>query len=154
MKRTTFFLALLVFIGFIQAQSIEESVIGAAGSSNQQLSSTVGEPVTATVSNVNYTLTQGFHQGEFTITQVAEIPNDGISISLFPNPATDYVSIISNKNNLIYELLDGNSKVMERGIIENEKVTISLKNHANSTYYIRISSENNSYYKSYKLIKY
>ncbi len=78
----------------VQAQSIERSVIGSAGSyyydgAAGSLSFTVGEAATATLASASNVLTQGFQQPVESdlITTIAPTPDAGLQ--LYPNPAHD-----------------------------------------------------------------
>ncbi len=68
MKKTTLLFGMLLAFATTQAQSIERQVIGSAGSTitngSTTLEFTVGEVAVTTITNGTTTLTQGFHQGD------------------------------------------------------------------------------------------
>ncbi|MCB9168856.1 MAG: hypothetical protein H6597_03310 [Flavobacteriales bacterium] len=67
-RSNTFLLAVCAIASLANAQTLERQVIATAGSSftvgSLTVSTTLGEPFTATLSNGNHILTQGFQQGE------------------------------------------------------------------------------------------
>jgi Secretion system C-terminal sorting domain len=80
----------------VQAQSLERSVIGSAGTYYYEatagsLSFTVGEAATATLASASNVLTQGFQQpmeGEFGTVVRPTLATDA-GLQLYPNPAHD-----------------------------------------------------------------
>lgn len=76
----------------LSAQSLEKQVIGAAGASvsngSISLDFTVGEAAVTTLSQANFILTQGFHQGEMMTTSVNGLPVS-VAYKIFPNPTAD-----------------------------------------------------------------
>ena len=93
----------------LSGQSIERSVIGAAGGYAETVgisgSSTVGEIATTTASNGGIILTQGFQQpveGDFTSIRQPDVQ---IGYRIFPNPTTDRLNIeLSSSENLDIEM--------------------------------------------------
>ncbi|MCH8319134.1 MAG: hypothetical protein IIA88_11690, partial [Bacteroidetes bacterium] len=97
MKKT-----LLIAIGIfsfdcIYSQSISPEVYAASGeyytSANATLSWTIGEGVIETFTGANAILTQGFQQSLYTITSIEEVSDNNYQISVYPNPATDFINI-------------------------------------------------------------
>ncbi|GIV32717.1 MAG: hypothetical protein KatS3mg031_0252 [Chitinophagales bacterium] len=81
-----------------KAQTIERDVIATGGdyftSPVINVSWTLGEPVTETVTNYDLTLTQGFQQGDlFKVTAIKEPLAERFDISVYPNPTTDILNI-------------------------------------------------------------
>ena len=83
-------LSLIVF-----GQTNSEAVISSSGvtlqSSQNILDFTIGETVIESFVN-DFTLTQGFHQSEITITDISHHKLD-FNISIYPNPSTNYLNI-------------------------------------------------------------
>ncbi len=88
----TILLLFLLPLSSTLAQSLEKQVIGAAGSSvsngSMSLDFTVGEVAVTTLTQTNFILTQGFHQGEMMTTSVNGLPIS-VSYKISPNPTTD-----------------------------------------------------------------
>lgn len=84
----------LVLIGLnsaVYAQTISQSVIGATGSTHEQLSYTVGEPVVFTGQTADLILTQGFHQSDAKVITSVGDPTNNTQVTFFPNPTSDQV---------------------------------------------------------------
>ena len=98
---------LLGGLHLIMAQTIERSVIGAAGesvsTSNVQLDITIGETVTATGSVSSGSITQGFNQPLVAQGDVSvfNLNQNAIEILAYPNPVSNELS----KQQLLMNLL-------------------------------------------------
>lgn len=81
---------------FVQAQSIERSVIASAGASQSasgvKLNSTVGEAITQTKTTGSVILNQGFQQGDILPVGLEE-NQIKIDYSFYPNPTSDFINI-------------------------------------------------------------
>ncbi len=87
----------LLFTGNLQAQKVVSANGGTATAAGTQVSWTIGEPITATVTDGTTTLTQGFHQTKLTVTAVDDIQIAGLEIKVYPNPTSDYVTVHFSK---------------------------------------------------------
>ncbi len=81
------------------------------------------------------------------ITGIESVPIQQIDINIFPNPATDYITIEINEydlqgNNLYYQLCDLNGRVLTTKNITTSKTTINVENQKSSVFFIRILKEN------------
>ena len=123
-----------------------QEVVSTAGSHGEttsgSLSWTVGEPVIETITDGTNTLTQGFQQSKLTVTAVYELPGLDFTISVFPNPASDFLTVKVEKNDrltgLMYHLYDINGKLLLRKQLEGNETTISLKHFKPSTYILKV----------------
>jgi hypothetical protein len=104
-RLSTLFLLLLFWTVSASAQdfSIFNQVIGSTGhfavEGNQQWTYTVGEVVIETISANNRTLTQGFHQPEFS-RPVSTMDPELLAwnIEVFPNPTADVLNVRFDAN--------------------------------------------------------
>ncbi|HBF88411.1 MAG TPA: hypothetical protein DDX39_07175 [Bacteroidales bacterium] len=82
---------------FATAQSISPEVITTGGgyfeNNYSSVSITIGEPISETISNGNVVITQGFQQVDYNITSIEDINTISLSMSIFPNPTTDLLTI-------------------------------------------------------------
>lgn len=157
MKKLLYLLTLLACGA--HAQSISNQVISSYGLSatngTAQTDATIGEPVTATVSDGNNTLTQGFHQTKLLVTAINE--NKTVNNYLFyPNPVNEVLtfSYTNAANQSIgLQLFDMNGKVLynKQNITTNEQLLFSDK--ANGQYILKVVDKNNNELKTYKIIK-
>lgn len=120
---TTLFLTLLCFTLF--AQSTSPEIISTTGEvyngTNIQLDWTIGELVIETIEHSNDKLTQGFHQPEYLITAVNELPPNLASVRIYPNPTRDNLHIdmeLEKNNEVQIQLVDMVGKVLwEKNVI-------------------------------------
>ncbi|MDH3649063.1 MAG: T9SS type A sorting domain-containing protein [Saprospiraceae bacterium] len=100
MKHTLTALLLAVAISSLQAQDLQPSIIASAGkfakTESASLSWTLGEAVTATLTNDDVILTQGFHQPLLGVSTGFTDPEFGFDIDLYPNPARYELTIESD----------------------------------------------------------
>lgn len=157
MKTKFTFLGLVLVVGITaNAQSLERSVIGAAGgfssAGNVSLSWTAGEVIVTTASSGSVILTQGFQQPNPASSSVKPITlQDGFAI--YPNPSTGLfqVKVTSRANTDINQLqaivYDGSGKqVGLKNIDVNQNIgTIDLSYLPSGIYHMSIAAGNNSY---------
>ncbi|MEX1189865.1 MAG: T9SS type A sorting domain-containing protein [Bacteroidia bacterium] len=81
----------------IFGQSAERQVIASAGgftsTSGLQVSSTVGEAVIATGISSTIIVTQGFQQSNSSSVGIEKLEENGLSINVYPNPASEEVTL-------------------------------------------------------------
>ncbi|MBW8334038.1 MAG: T9SS type A sorting domain-containing protein [Prolixibacteraceae bacterium] len=155
-------LILFMALGFeiVYSQSLEPAVIATSGSfyanGNNSVSWTIGECIPETFVNSDNKLTQGFQQGVYEINTVVDFTENGVTINLFPNPATDFINLeILQKDNkdYSYQLFDSNGKCLKNGKITAVKSQIDLIDVAGSTYILNVYASNQKTLKSFKIIK-
>jgi hypothetical protein len=153
--------AMFLLVGSVAAQSLERSVIGAAGAystaGNVKLSSTIGEPVIATAESGTITLTQGFQQPDGFTTGIKD-PEVNIDYLLYPNPTVDVIQLVltAPEWECAIQLTDALGKVIEQRneVVINGKQTerFDLHNLAAGQYYITLVS-NSKIVKTFKVQK-
>ncbi|MCL4857542.1 MAG: T9SS type A sorting domain-containing protein, partial [Flavobacteriales bacterium] len=133
MKKILYILLLTTFGA--NAQSISNQVVSSYGLSavngTAQTDVTIGEPVTATVSDGNNTLTQGFHQTKLIITTISENEKTN-NYQFYPNPVNEVLNFnFTNSNNepVGLQLFDINGKILynKQNITTNEQLSFSDK---------------------------
>jgi hypothetical protein len=148
-------LCLLWFISIpLQAQEVITSSGGYGTSASAKVSWTIGEPVTETVTGTNNILTQGFNQGELTITNIKpEFP--GLSLRAYPNPASDHLRIVAggiDYENLRFVLFDINGKSIVENIFTGIETDIPISNLIPSTYFLKVY-QNKTELAIFKIVK-
>lgn len=162
------------------AQSIEKMVIAAGGkgltAGNVKLDFTVGETFINTMSQVNNSITQGFHQPNLYVARIAD-PEDttvvfsdditetlseqpvianNFKVEVFPNPATDHINIRMNElNNLkcFMFLSDTSGKLIEIKQLSQSESRIEFSTLPNGNYLVTVKSEDGLINESFKIIK-
>ncbi|MEL6695555.1 MAG: T9SS type A sorting domain-containing protein [Bacteroidota bacterium] len=135
----------LLGLGEMMAQTISRSVIGATGSSNEQLSYTVGETVIHTgTSNANI-LTQGFQQPDTTVTTFLDPQLGEVNLTLYPNPATDQLFLdLEGKSQAQYRVkifdMRGRQVIAERTVTGDSRSVFDVSDKAKGTYLMLIQS--------------
>jgi hypothetical protein len=153
MKQKRLILIIVLFSAIISTKAQE--VVSSSGdyqeTSNGSLSWTIGEPITETATNGNI-LTQGFQQTRITITNISEIHNSEINLSIFPNPTNEFIKIISTEDeNFTIQLFNINGKLLKEKKINNTDNTISMNEFTNGTYLLKITNKNET--NTYQIIK-
>lgn len=97
MRTPVLLLAFMVCWNAGSSQKLSPEVIAAAGVSAQanqvQLDWTLGELSIQTIQNAAGQLTQGFHQPVFLVSSTAEIPEAIGRVTVFPNPASGWITL-------------------------------------------------------------
>ncbi|MDA7744691.1 T9SS type A sorting domain-containing protein [bacterium] len=148
---------LFVLGSTIQAQEVIASAGAEVESSGGSMSYTIGEMVVASTITDDGALTQGYQQGFLTPTAIDEIPAE-LELSLYPNPAADYI-IIESKSLSDFEQItmydmsgrliwsqNGNSSV-------DNKITVDFTGHAAGNYIIRLADSDKDQSFSYSVVK-
>ena len=124
-----------------------------------QLSWTIGEPITKTVSNNTWILTQGFHQSWQHQGTIGQQPheNDYLTVKVYPNPVRELLSI-SLKNNprsLLFDLYDISGRLIrhQESAPNQSVVTFPIRRLAAGSYLLRITTADYSINESYRLQK-
>ena len=163
MKQTSKKLITVIILIFglfsLQAQETVSATGGEATGSGGSASYSIGQVVytTHTGTNGNYSA-QGVQQ-PFEISVVTVIPeaeNISISISIYPNPASDFLTltIIGDivKTQFIASLYDINGKLQKSKNITADKTKITINNLTPGTYFLKVT-DNKKVIKSFKIIK-
>lgn len=143
-------LAMLSSASFSYTQDLDHFVVGTDGgfavNNKFSLSYTVGEIVTDlardTVNNID--LTQGFHQSYISIVSVEDHDFD-VDISIFPNPAVDFLNVkISdiNKANKL-SMYDVSGKLLSQQQIYNNEFKISFSRVSTGNYILVFTKDDN-----------
>lgn len=150
----------LLFVGTLQAQSLDQYIIGTAGNysttnSGTSLSATVGEPITTTASSNSAILTQGFQQPiDVTLANTQTIGHTAIDIHVFPNPTAAYITIEqSESNDLNADLYNILGKHIGSYSINDFQTEIDLQRLPAANYLLRIRDNANQTIQSFKIQK-
>jgi len=139
----------------ITAQEVLSSGGGYFSNSNGSISYTIGEPVIETYKEGDYIITQGFQQSNFIITTINDYMEIAWDISVYPNPANDFVKLIISKANLIgfeYRLYDLNGRLLMQQQINDNETLLPFNNLPAGEYILKITSNYNEL-KSFQILK-
>ncbi len=144
MKKTIYYLTILMICvaSSAGAQKVISANGGTATAAGTVISWTIGEPITATVSDGTTTLTQGFHQTKLTVTAVNEIQVTGVEIKVYPNPTSDFVTV--HFSNVVekptYLLFDLSGRLIQQKNIESTDEKIDMTEYSGGSYILKLNS--------------
>jgi len=143
------------------AQNLSPTVISSSGgygsADGTSLSWTTGELVSKTFSADTLMLTQGFQQGEITVTTTAnELQGLSMDVKVYPNPVrnmlnVDFQEMVDQSARI--KLINLNGKVIfTREITNSSNITrINLNGNTPGTYMLEVSINGRS--KTFKIVK-
>ena len=133
MKKTFYFLLILILPVFSFSQSFERSLIGSSGTQTTKgdvnLDWSIGETMVADFSESNISLSQGLNQWIKVLTAVRELPDWHEDVSVFPNPFVDIVTLKSNNlRNYTIELYNVSGNLVLKQQWDGEEKKLNLGN--------------------------
>lgn len=142
----------------IQAQEIHEAIPASGGNaagSGGTMSYSVGQVVYTTNTGTNGSVSEGIQKAyEISVITAVEEAKD-ISLSAYPNPTADYVTLEVNdlqRSSLRFQLYDMNGKLLQSEKITNLQTTIFMGDLATATYFVKVT-RNNKEVNTFKIIK-
>jgi hypothetical protein len=151
-----FFTAFLPWVPTVVAQSLAIDVVAAGGESfavanGPTLTWTLGEPVVETLVN-QATLSQGFHQVFEFATPVFDAPNADVAARVFPNPATNWLTIETDATVPLQAQFSNlyGQHLLKCDLTENTK-TIQLNSLPAGTYLLRIMNAEGRLLQAFKV---
>ena len=142
----------------LHAQETVTTTGGEASGSGGTASYTVGQVVyTTTTGTGGNTVAQGVQQPYeiSVVTGIEEAKDINLSVSAYPNPTTDYLSIkVENYEtaNLQYMVFDINGKLLQTVKATGQETQIETSNLAPANYFVKVL-DNNREIKVFKIIK-
>lgn len=146
MKKHLLTIAAFALFCAARAQTVMPQVVSSSGGSGQNaqgsLDWTIGEAVTATVTDGTSTLTQGFQQPTLVIATSQNENNDVMHLLVYPNPTADYVTLNldpSGTQQINYKVYDSAGKLVNEGKATSNQSNISFQNMASGQYTISLT---------------
>ena len=155
MKKIT----LLIILSCLPKVMAQHATVTSGGNSigtGGKVSYSIGQVVNKSQSGTTGTVTQGVQQ-PFEILTLSGEEFSTITLEAFayPNPTTSFVNLtIKNYplENLNYQLLDINGRIIEENKVLDQETTINLELFASSIYILKLNSINKEI-KTFKIIK-
>lgn len=146
-------LYIFLFVSFVSNGQEAISFLGGSYSNaNSKIDFTIGETVTKTSNSGFYTLTQGFHQSNWSLISVEEKVPDFEAI-VFPNPTSDFLNISTKKfQNINYRIFDVKSNLIATGLLLSYETQIQVNHFLSGTYFLILYS-NSKKLKVFQLYK-
>ncbi len=156
-NNSLFFLAFLLTFS-LNAQTSHQVLSatgGDASGSGGSVAYSVGQIVYTTSTGTSGSVAQGVEQAyEISSVGIKETALN-ISLSIFPNPTSDYLTLkVEDYNNeaLSYSLLDEQGKLVLNEQITNQVTQVAMSNLARGAYFINVLQENKKI-QTFKIIK-
>jgi hypothetical protein len=152
-------LTLLLSITLLFALSAQEAIMTTGGNavgSGGSASFSIGQVLYTTHADAEGSIAQGVQQAfEFSTFTGTDETTTGTDISVFPNPANDYlileVADFENKQ-LQYQLLDINGRILADQIVTAHQVSITTTLLIPGTYFLKIMADK-AEIKTFKIVK-
>lgn len=139
----------------LRAQEVVATAGSTLGNSSGSISYTIGEGVAQTFTIGDKTLTQGFHQTTISVKIISELKDPDFSVSVFPNPASDMLTLRLTKGNILglqYFLYDINGNLITQKNLESDETTVAVDQLAKGIYIIKVQDSKREL-KTFKIIK-
>lgn len=146
----------LLWAGFAQAQESANASGGDATGSGGTVAYSIGQVVYTTNTGSNGSVAQGVQHAYEIFTVGIKETELNISLSVFPNPTTDNLTLqISDYNNekLSFQLFDIQGKQLSNGQIVAQQTQINMTSLPTATYFINVLSQENKTIQTFKIIK-
>ena len=132
----TIFLVVVSF-GFSNRSNAQElNVIAASGGYSEgavySMSYTIGEAIVVTAQSGAHHITQGFQQSDIAVVGIEELQPE-IDITVYPNPANDFLNISSSENTKL-TMYDMQGKLVRTMDITSSQTQIDVSDLSRGTY--------------------
>jgi hypothetical protein len=158
-KRLKLSAVLLLGLGLtgLQAQESVNATGSNASGSGGSASYSVGQVVYSTNTGTNGSVSEGVQQPYeiFVVTGLEEAKNISLSVSAYPNPTTDYLTLSIEEfdiSNVYYQLYDMNGKLLQNAKIIGNQTSIAMGNLVPANYFVKVI-QGNKEVKTFKIIK-
>lgn len=135
--------------------STAQEVVASAGenlqSNNIQLNFTLGQLVNTTANSSTAIVTQGFHQVFSEIVETLATPDQLIDINVFPNPASNKLTISSPETSVkYYTLYDLNGAKVASGNFK-ESAQLDVQRFAKGIYQLLLTNDQEQLLETFKV---
>lgn len=157
MKKTITSIAFLLYgLGAIHAQESPVAAGAEATGTGGTASYSVGQVVYTTNTGTNASVAQGVQQPyEISTTVGIDETTIHLEMSVYPNPTTNYLQLkveTEKLENLTYQLIDMQGKVIENKNVNNSNTTIKMEALPKAIYFLNVL-DNSQPIKTFKIIK-
>ena len=147
---------LLLGLAGLHAQESANASSGDATGSGGAVAYSVGQVVYTTNTDASGTVSQGVQQAYEILTVGINETKLNISLSVFPNPTTDNLTLqVSNfeLSTLNFQLYDMQGKLLTNGQVTAQQTQINTSSLPPATYFINVVNQENKKVQSFKIIK-
>lgn len=153
LKISVLLVILLASFG-LQAQVSMNAAGGNATGNGGSVSYSIGQMAFGANAGANGSVMEGVQQPyEISVLSVDENA-ENISLSVYPNPSTDYLYLTSSEGNsgLSYQLFDMNGRLLKSEKITGNQTNIDMQGLVSATYFVKVNQGNKTV-KTFKVIK-
>ncbi|MFN4813476.1 MAG: T9SS type A sorting domain-containing protein [Bacteroidota bacterium] len=146
----------LLWAGLAKAQESNNASGGNAIGIGGTVAYSLGQIAYTTNANASGTVSQGVQQAYEIFTVGIKETELNISLSVFPNPIADNLSLqISDYKNekLLYHLFDIQGNLLSNGEVTAQQTQINTSSLPPATYFINVVNQDNKQVQSFKIIK-
>jgi len=141
----------------IQAQTSVNATGDNASGSGGSVSYSVGQVAYQTNTGTNGSVAEGVQQPYeiSVITAIEEAKGINLSVTAYPNPTTDYLTLEVKEfdlSNLRFQLYDMSGKLLQSEKITGNQTSIVMSNLVPATYFVKVI-QGNKEVKTFKIIK-
>ena len=141
----------------LQAQTSVNATGGDASGSGGSVSYSVGQVVYTTHTGTSGSVAEGVQQPYeiSVVTGLEEAKGINLSVSAYPNPTTDYLTLeVKDVEllNLHFQMYDMNGKLLQNEKITGNQTSIVMSNLVPATYFVKVI-QGNKEVKTFKIIK-
>jgi len=155
LRTITSALLILLSTAGLHSQETIPATGGDASGSGGTVAYSIGQVIYTTNTGATGAVSQGVQQPHKILTVGINETALNISLSIFPNPTTEYLTLqVKNYNNkkLSYQLFDIQGKLLGSKVITTSKTQINLSDLSTGTYLINVIQENIKV-QAFKIIK-
>jgi hypothetical protein len=147
----------IISLAVLQAQEVIPATGGNASGSGGLASYSVGQVVYQSYTGTSGSISEGVQQSYeiAVVTAVKETKGINLSVTAYPNPTTDYLTLSINEfdiSNLSYQLFDMQGKLLQSEKITGNQTSIVMSNFIPASYLLKII-EGKKEVKTFKIIK-
>jgi hypothetical protein len=147
-----FFLFLLAMSVNVLSQDMPQQLIASTGDHHSNASAsvswTVGETVIATLTNSSIHLTQGFQQGNLTVSNLVEQDMLDFNLKVYPNPVIEILILETDEKQHSYRVINMQGELVLNGIITAVLQEIDFTNLPRGVYLLSVDQK-----QTHKIIK-
>jgi len=154
LTRLCLIVILITFTFSIKAQDNINSSGADITSDEGSISYSIGQTVYNTNTGTNGSISEGVQQPyEISVVSGIEEKDITLSVSAYPNPTTDYLTLeLIEFENTNFQLININGKILQNEPIRNSYTRINMSNLINGLYFVKVI-QNEIEIKVFKIIK-
>lgn len=141
-------LGLIAFSG--NAQQVTASAGGYAETGNLNVSWTLGECITETLGNNDFSLCQGFQQNWAVVTAIPSWKTPFLNV--YPNPTEQWIFIEGCKDKSVVRMYDLSGNLIFENTYEQSLIELSLYDLGSGVYILRVD-QNDGKIENFRIVK-